>query len=81
MELQATINELIFQVQRQDTQIREMARVVADLGRETLETPFRKITLNRYCFNFRIKILMDAKNLVGTDRQEEQRRATAVYSG
>lgn len=32
LELQATINELIFQVQRQDTQIREMARVVADLG-------------------------------------------------
>uniref|UniRef100_A0AAG5CUP4 OPA3-like protein n=1 Tax=Anopheles atroparvus TaxID=41427 RepID=A0AAG5CUP4_ANOAO len=31
LELQATINELIFQVQRQDTQIREMARVVADL--------------------------------------------------
>lgn len=33
LELQATINELIFQVQRQDTQIREMARVVADLGK------------------------------------------------
>lgn len=31
LELQATINEMIFQVQRQDTQIREMARVVADL--------------------------------------------------
>lgn len=31
LELQATINELIFQVQRQDSQIREMARVVADL--------------------------------------------------
>ncbi|XP_053698091.1 putative OPA3-like protein CG13603 isoform X2 [Sabethes cyaneus] len=31
LELQATINELVFQIQRQDTQIREMARVVADL--------------------------------------------------
>lgn len=39
LELQATINELIFQVQRQDTQIREMARVVADLESKSSWTP------------------------------------------
>lgn len=39
LELQSTINELIFQVQRQDTQIREMARVVADLESKSSWTP------------------------------------------
>lgn len=32
MELQATLNELAFQAERQDTQIRELTRVIADLG-------------------------------------------------
>ncbi|CAH1728071.1 unnamed protein product [Chironomus riparius] len=31
MELQATLNELAFQAERQDTQIRELTRVIADL--------------------------------------------------
>jgi hypothetical protein len=31
LELQATLNELIFQVERQDTIIREMSRTMADL--------------------------------------------------
>ncbi|XP_055615568.1 putative OPA3-like protein CG13603 isoform X2 [Toxorhynchites rutilus septentrionalis] len=39
LELQATINELIFQAQRQDTQIREMARVVADLESKSSWAP------------------------------------------
>ncbi|XP_055585826.1 putative OPA3-like protein CG13603 isoform X2 [Uranotaenia lowii] len=39
LELQSTINELIFQVQRQDTQIREMARVVAELESKNSWTP------------------------------------------
>lgn len=33
MELQATLNELAFQAERQDTQIRELTRVIADLGK------------------------------------------------
>lgn len=32
MELQATLNELAFQVERQDTQIRELTRVIAEIG-------------------------------------------------
>lgn len=32
MELQATLNELAFQAERQDTQIRELTRVIAELG-------------------------------------------------
>lgn len=36
MELQATLNELAFQAERQDTQIRELTRLLADIG----ETPF-----------------------------------------
>jgi hypothetical protein len=31
-ELNAMLNELAFQVERQDTQIRELSRVIADLG-------------------------------------------------
>lgn len=31
-ELQAMLNELAFQAERQDTQIREMSRIIADLG-------------------------------------------------
>lgn len=50
LELQSTINELIFQVQRQDTQIREMARVVADLGKITIETSTTRSAVNTHCF-------------------------------
>lgn len=32
MELQATLNELAFQAERQDTQIRELTRILADIG-------------------------------------------------
>lgn len=32
MELQAMLNELAFQAERQDTQIRELTRVIADFG-------------------------------------------------
>lgn len=32
LELHATLNELAFQAERQDTQIRELARILADLG-------------------------------------------------
>lgn len=56
LELQATINELIFQVQRQDTQIREMARVVADLGKiqitnthNLIVTALRRYAYYNYC--------------------------------
>lgn len=31
-ELQAMLNELAFQAERQDTQIRELMRVIADMG-------------------------------------------------
>ena len=37
LELQATINELIFSVQKQDTQLREMSRIVADLGKREMQ--------------------------------------------
>lgn len=32
LELHATINELAFQAERQDTQIRELTRLLADIG-------------------------------------------------
>jgi optic atrophy 3 protein len=32
MELQATLNELAFQAERQDTQIRELTRILAEIG-------------------------------------------------
>jgi hypothetical protein len=32
MELQATLNELAFQCERYDTQIRELTRVIAEIG-------------------------------------------------
>lgn len=32
MELQAMLNELAFQAERQDTQIRELTRLLADIG-------------------------------------------------
>jgi hypothetical protein len=32
MELQAMLNELAFQAERQDTQIRELTRVIAEMG-------------------------------------------------
>lgn len=32
LELNASMNELFFQVERQDTQIRELNRVIAELG-------------------------------------------------
>lgn len=32
LELQAMLNELAFQAERQDTQIRELTRVLVDLG-------------------------------------------------
>lgn len=32
LELQATLNELAFQAERQDTQIRELTRILADIG-------------------------------------------------
>lgn len=32
LELHATLNELAFQVERQDTQIREMSRLLAEIG-------------------------------------------------
>lgn len=32
MELQAMLNELAFQAERQDTQIREMSRIIAEIG-------------------------------------------------
>lgn len=32
MELHATLNELAFQAERQDTQIRELTRLMADIG-------------------------------------------------
>ena len=32
MELNASMNELFFQVERQETQIRELNRVIAELG-------------------------------------------------
>lgn len=35
-ELQAMLNELAFQAERQDAQIRELTRVVADLGNYNL---------------------------------------------
>lgn len=36
LELNATLNELAFQVERQDTQIRELSRIIADLGKFAL---------------------------------------------
>jgi optic atrophy 3 protein len=32
LELQATLNELAFQAERQDTQIRELTRILAEIG-------------------------------------------------
>lgn len=32
LELHATLNELAFQAERQDTQIRELTRILAELG-------------------------------------------------
>lgn len=32
LELQALLNELAFQAERQDTQIRELTRILADIG-------------------------------------------------
>ena len=40
LELQATINDLNFQIQRLDTQLREVARVTADLGKRLAEMCF-----------------------------------------
>lgn len=33
LELQALLNELAFQAERQDTQIRELTRILADIGK------------------------------------------------
>lgn len=35
LELQAMLNELAFQAERQDTQIRELTRVLLDLGEKS----------------------------------------------
>jgi hypothetical protein len=35
-ELQAMLNELAFQAERQDTQIRELTRIIADLGNDSI---------------------------------------------
>lgn len=34
LELQSTLNELAFQAERQDTQIRELTRILADIGKQ-----------------------------------------------
>lgn len=34
LELHATLNELAFQAERQDTQIRELTRILADIGKQ-----------------------------------------------
>ena len=37
LELHATLNELAFQAERQDTQIRELTRILADIGKKTCQ--------------------------------------------
>lgn len=39
LELQAMLNELAFQAERQDTQIRELTRVLVDLGEKMSMKP------------------------------------------
>lgn len=59
LELQATLNELAFQAERQDTQIRELARILADIGKLSNS---RSSTLSQANFLlFRLKIL-DTEN-------------------
>lgn len=55
LELQALLNELAFQAERQDTQIRELTRILADIGRVILkQTP---LVVNFPFFLCRLKIL------------------------
>lgn len=54
-ELQATLNELAFQAERQDTQIRELTRIIADLGQWTIKA------MNFTIF-YRISLLVDSKS-------------------
>lgn len=58
LELHALLNELAFQAERQDTQIRELSRILADFGKCIFS---RKTFKNKSdvieCFLFRIKIM------------------------
>lgn len=60
LELQSMLNELAFQAERQDTQIRELTRLLADIG-ETIFNSKYDVIQNHLYFLFRFKV-MDTKD-------------------
>ncbi|XP_053680118.1 putative OPA3-like protein CG13603 isoform X2 [Anopheles nili] len=91
LELQATINELIFQVQRQDTQIREIARVVADLESKSSwkpkildELPFGKKNKNEqplYIPSSPGSDKTDSSSSSGTAQQTDLKKKALINTG
>lgn len=71
LELIATLNELAFQAERQDTQIRELTRILADIGELEITSikGFNKVTSrpcelisHNFLVNFFRLQIMDTEN-------------------
>lgn len=61
LELQSMLNELAFQAERQDTQIRELTRLLADIGETIFNSKYDVIQNHLLYFLFRFKV-MDTKD-------------------
>lgn len=67
-ELQAMLNELAFQAERQDTQIRELTRILADLGRFSILKVLQCQILKFPHFRFKVMDTKDSQRHCGSQK-------------